>query len=77
MDIAVERNAYGRQIDKLVTVLDPEPSFRAHRAGQARAVFYSRAGHPARHGGKVRWRAMPAIPCWSSRAAPGATSIPS
>ena len=71
MDIAVERNAYGRQIDSRVTVLDPEPEFRAaHRARQARGGVHSRAGHPARRRRRRRcWRAMPAIPCWWSRAA--------
>ena len=40
MDIAVERNAYGRQIDSRVTVLDPEPEFQARTApGKLEAVF--------------------------------------
>jgi 5'-phosphate synthase pdxT subunit len=40
MDIAVERNAYGRQIDSRVTVLDPEPEFQKRTApGQLEAVF--------------------------------------
>jgi 5'-phosphate synthase pdxT subunit len=40
MDIAVERNAYGRQIDSCVTVLDPEPEFQKRTApGQLEAVF--------------------------------------
>ena len=40
MDIAVERNAYGRQIDSRVTVLDPEPEFHQRTApGKLEAVF--------------------------------------
>jgi 5'-phosphate synthase pdxT subunit len=40
MDIAVERNAYGRQIDSRVTVLDPEPEFQRRTApGKLEAVF--------------------------------------
>jgi 5'-phosphate synthase pdxT subunit len=40
MDIAVERNAYGRQIDSRVTVLDPEPEFQQRTApGKLEAVF--------------------------------------
>jgi 5'-phosphate synthase pdxT subunit len=40
MDIAVERNAYGRQIDSRVTVLDPEPEFQRRTApGELEAVF--------------------------------------
>jgi 5'-phosphate synthase pdxT subunit len=40
MDIAVERNAYGRQIDSRVAMLDPEPEFQARTApGKLEAVF--------------------------------------
>ena len=40
MDIAVERNAYGRQIESRVTVLDPEPEFQRRTApGKLEAVF--------------------------------------
>jgi len=40
MDIAVERNAYGRQVDSRVTVLDPEPEFQRRTApGKLEAVF--------------------------------------
>jgi 5'-phosphate synthase pdxT subunit len=40
MAIAVERNAYGRQIDSRVTVLDPEPEFERRTApGKLEAVF--------------------------------------
>jgi 5'-phosphate synthase pdxT subunit len=40
MDIAVERNAYGRQLDSRVAVLDPEPEFLQRTApGKLEAVF--------------------------------------
>ncbi|MBZ5724722.1 MAG: pyridoxal 5'-phosphate synthase glutaminase subunit PdxT [Acidobacteriia bacterium] len=40
MDIDVERNAYGRQIDSRVAALDPEPEFLERTApGQLEAVF--------------------------------------
>ncbi len=40
MDIAVERNAYGRQIDSRVTELEPEPEFATRTApGKLPAVF--------------------------------------
>ncbi len=40
MAIAVERNAYGRQIDSRVTVLEPEPEFQKRTApGKLEAVF--------------------------------------
>jgi 5'-phosphate synthase pdxT subunit len=40
VDIAVERNAYGRQIDSRVAHLDPEPEFQARTArGELEAVF--------------------------------------
>jgi 5'-phosphate synthase pdxT subunit len=40
MDIAVERNAYGRQVDSRVAVLDPEPEFQNRTApGKLEAVF--------------------------------------
>ena len=40
MDIAVERNAYGRQIDSRVAELDPEPDFEQRTApGKLEAVF--------------------------------------
>src|SRR5258706_12755490 len=39
-DIAVERNAYGRQIDSRVVTLDPEPDFLQRTgAGKLEAVF--------------------------------------
>ena len=40
MDIDVERNAYGRQIDSRVTVLEPEPEFQKRTdPGEMEAVF--------------------------------------
>ena len=40
MDIAVERNAYGRQLDSRVTAVDPEPEFERRTApGKLEAVF--------------------------------------
>src|ERR1041385_446289 len=40
MDISVERNAYGRQIDSRVVEIDPDPSFGQRTApGKLEAVF--------------------------------------
>jgi 5'-phosphate synthase pdxT subunit len=40
MDIGVERNAYGRQVDSRVAQIDPEPDFeRRTAAGKLEAVF--------------------------------------
>jgi 5'-phosphate synthase pdxT subunit len=40
MDIAVERNAYGRQIDSRVAEIEPEPEFQQRTApGKLEAVF--------------------------------------
>lgn len=40
MDLSVERNAYGRQIDSRVAELDPEPDFAKRTApGKLEAVF--------------------------------------
>ena len=40
MDIAIERNAYGRQIDSRVATLDPAPEFQKRTApGKMEAVF--------------------------------------
>ena len=40
MDIGVERNAYGRQIDSRVAEIDPEPEFQRRTApGKLEAVF--------------------------------------
>jgi len=40
MDIEVERNAYGRQVDSRVTEIDPEPEFAARTGpGKLEAVF--------------------------------------
>ena len=49
MDIGVERNAYGRQIDSRVTEIDTGAGIRAaHRAGQARSGLHPRPHHPPR-----------------------------
>ena len=54
MDIAVERNAYGRQLDSRVVDLDPSPEFARRTApGKLEAVFIRapiirRAGHGIR-----------------------------
>ena len=40
MDIGVERNAYGRQLDSRVTAIEPEPEFEQRTApGKLEAVF--------------------------------------
>lgn len=40
MDMSVERNAYGRQIDSRVTTVEPEPSFEERTSpGDLEAVF--------------------------------------
>jgi len=40
MDIGVERNGYGRQIDSRVAEIDPEPEFQRRTApGKLEAVF--------------------------------------
>jgi 5'-phosphate synthase pdxT subunit len=54
MDIGIERNAYGRQIDSRVTEIDPESEFRERTApGKLEAVFIRapiirRVGGPAK-----------------------------
>jgi 5'-phosphate synthase pdxT subunit len=54
MDIDVERNAYGRQIDSRVTLLDPEPDFQRRTApGKLEGVFI-RAPKIRRAGDEVR-----------------------
>ncbi|HYW45711.1 MAG TPA: pyridoxal 5'-phosphate synthase glutaminase subunit PdxT [Bryobacteraceae bacterium] len=54
MDIGVERNAYGRQIDSRVTEIDPEPEFQQRTApGKLEAVFI-RAPIIRRVGGQAK-----------------------
>jgi 5'-phosphate synthase pdxT subunit len=54
IDIDVERNAYGRQIDSRVTLLDPEPDFQRRTApGKLEGVFI-RAPKIRRAGEDVR-----------------------
>ena len=49
MDIGVERNAYGRQIDSRVAEIDARAGVRAaHRAGQTGGGVHPRADHPPR-----------------------------
>jgi pyridoxal 5'-phosphate synthase pdxT subunit len=43
MDIDVERNAYGRQLDSRVTNLQPEPEFRARAGGDGLEAVFIRA----------------------------------
>jgi len=70
MDIAVERNAYGRQIDSRVTVLEPEPEFQKRTApASSRRSSFARRLSAASTAAGTCWRAIGAIPCWSSRAA--------
>ncbi len=62
MDIAVERNAYGRQIDSRVANIDADAEFAsAHAPGEMEAVFIRapiiRASGPgARVLARIRWR---------------------
>jgi 5'-phosphate synthase pdxT subunit len=54
MDIAVERNAYGRQLDSRVVKLDPAPEFEERTGpGELEAVFI-RAPIIRRTGSEVR-----------------------
>ncbi|HJT87592.1 MAG TPA: pyridoxal 5'-phosphate synthase glutaminase subunit PdxT [Bryobacteraceae bacterium] len=54
MDIGVERNAYGRQLDSRVTEIDPEPEFERRTApGRLEAVFI-RAPIIRRVGGQAK-----------------------
>jgi pyridoxal 5'-phosphate synthase pdxT subunit len=43
MDIQVERNAYGRQLESCVTKLEPEPDFRARAGGDGLEAVFIRA----------------------------------
>ena len=74
MDIDVERNAYGRQIDsRVVEHRRPSPtSSSAPPPGKLEAVFI-RAPIIRRVGDKAQacWPIYRAIRCWWSRAAPG------
>ena len=49
MDIVVERNAYGRQLDSRVVELDPEPEFEKRTApGKLEATFHPELTRDAR-----------------------------
>ena len=69
MDIAVERNAYGRQIDSRVAELEPDPEFEKRpRPGKLEAVFIRapiirQAGHGMQRAGT----STRATRCWWSR----------
>lgn len=69
LDIAVERNAYGRQIDSRVTVIHPDKEFGEKTApGEMEAVFI-RAPIIRKVGPNAQcWPSMPATRCWWSRA---------
>jgi pyridoxal 5'-phosphate synthase pdxT subunit len=43
MDIDVERNAYGRQLDSRVASIEPEPEFRARAGGDGLEAVFIRA----------------------------------
>ena len=43
MDIDVERNAYGRQIDSRIATLDPEPALRGRMGGEPMEAVFIRA----------------------------------
>jgi len=43
MDLDVERNAYGRQLDSRVTRVEPEPEFRARAGGDGLEAVFIRA----------------------------------
>jgi 5'-phosphate synthase pdxT subunit len=51
MDIDVERNSYGRQIDSRVAVLEPSPEFRERAGGGEMEAVFIRAPRIRRVGG--------------------------
>jgi pyridoxal 5'-phosphate synthase pdxT subunit len=53
MDIDVERNSYGRQIDSRVAVLEPTPEFRERAGGGEMEAVFIRAPRIRRVGGAV------------------------
>jgi len=54
MDIDVERNAYGRQLESRVAVIEPEPEFRALTGPEALEAVFIRAPIIRRTGPKTR-----------------------
>ena len=54
MDIGVERNAYGRQVDSRVTEIEPEPEFAARTGGGKLEAVFIRAPIIRRVGGDAR-----------------------
>jgi 5'-phosphate synthase pdxT subunit len=65
MDIAVERNAYGRQVDSRVARLEPEPEFQQRTGPGAMEVVFIRAPVIRRAGRGVkvlaRYQAAPVL----------------
>ena len=54
MDIAVERNAYGRQVDSRVATLSPTPEFAERTAAGPLEAVFIRAPIIRRVGGRAR-----------------------
>jgi 5'-phosphate synthase pdxT subunit len=54
IDMTVERNAYGRQIDSRVAKLHPEPDFRERAGGEDMEAVFIRAPIIRRSGHEVR-----------------------
>ena len=65
MDIEVERNAYGRQLDSRIARLDTARNGRRLGGGVHPRSDYSARGP----GAPTCWRAIKAIRCWWSKAA--------
>ncbi len=69
MDIGVERNAYGRQIDSRVAEIETEPEFvNAPRPANSRRCSYARPSSAASAPRRTCWRGIGATRCWWSRA---------
>lgn len=54
MDLTVERNAYGRQIDSRVVEIEPEPDFQRRTSAEPLEAVFIRAPIIRKHGPKVR-----------------------
>ena len=68
MDIGVERNAYGRQLDSRIVKL--EPANGRFDGSRHRSGVHPGADHPARRrGGQGAGEVSEAIRCWWSRGA--------
>ena len=70
MDIDVERNAYGRQIDSRVAHIDPDAGFRQRARAPAIWKRSSSARPSSAASGRALtfWPAMRATRCWWNRA---------